>query len=566
VANGQGNLRELALPPLDLLEGFKVYKPKVEERLQLEGNVSGEKILEYLLLPTRTGKLTIPAFVLDYFDPGEGRYKQARSTPIVLNVTGVLPTETEGGKGVGAGKSNVLGPTIRPPRPASHLTPHEALRPHQSPIFVILVLLPVAVILFLTGGERLKARLLRQTPGTLRRAASRRTRGHLQRAQDFSQKANASGFFSEIEHSISSLLDYRLGVATEGLTRAELRVAMLNKGFSEPLVNQVHEQLDACDLARFAPSASSPEQMGLVLKQTHQLVDQLGRVSLRLKAAPQEGATTRVKDPLVLVLLLALAWTLLGLPGLVSRGWAEETTIDQVYAKALKDYYAGRYQGAIAGLERLLAIPLHHQDLYYNLGCAYYRAGKLGPAIYSFERTLALEPSAEDAQFNLRTARSMAAQKVKDDLQGASDEPWWVRLVNLFTLKTWMVLFLLSWWLVCGIFVLLRYIRPGPSRAALVASNSFMGLIALTCGAMLGLSIYLSEVIVTAVVLPDKMAVHEGPGQETKVTFKVHAGLKVRIQEQQASGWVRIRLANGLEGWVPAQEIGRLTLPPSSES
>lgn len=232
-------------------------------------------------------------------------------------------------------------------------------------------------------------------------------------------------------------------------------------------------------------------------------------------------------------------------------------TVDDAYKDGLQHYYAGRYKEAVAAFERVLAIPVHHEDLHYNLGCAYFRLGRLGPAIYHFERSLELDPEAEDAAFNLKTVRSMVASRVKDELKGASKEPWWARMASLMSQTGWATIFLVLWWLVFAILFALRYINPGPARAGLTAGNVFVGLLALLCGALLTGRIMLSEVVVRGIVLPDRMEVREGPNAQTKVTFKVHAGLKVRVQARMG-GWVRIRLANGLEGWVEEREVGVL--------
>ena len=59
------------------------------------------------------------------------------------------------------------------------------------------------------------------------------------------------------------------------------------------------------------------------------------------------------------------------------------------------------------------------------------------------------------------------------------------------------------------------------------------------------------------VILPDEVAVHEGTAASTKKLFHLHAGLKVRLIGED-SGWARIRLANGLEGWLERDLIGSL--------
>lgn len=252
--------------------------------------------------------------------------------------------------------------------------------------------------------------------------------------------------------------------------------------------------------------------------------------------------------PALLVLSL-LAW------GNARPAAAE--TLDEAYARALQDYYAGKYGEAVKVFERILAVPLQHEDLHYNLGCAYFRMGELGRAIYHFEKALTLDPEADDARFNLATARSLAAAKVKDELKKAAPPPLWQRLVTFWQPGTITVVFLVLFWLVCGLLLALRFVQPGALRAGLIAGTALLALLALLAGGTLfGAELYQRRVV-QAIVLPDKLEVREGPNRSTKVTFSLHAGFKVRIQAREA-GWARLRLNNGLEGWVPEKQLGVL--------
>ena len=259
---------------------------------------------------------------------------------------------------------------------------------------------------------------------------------------------------------------------------------------------------------------------------------------------------TERRHPWAVVLTLCSCWLLLSAP-------AAAETVDQAYARALKEYYGGKYDEAVASLQRIRTIPLEHEDLHYNLGCAYFKQGKLGPAIFHFERALALDSSAEDARFNLETSRSLAARKVKDELKGAGRDAWWLRLVTALPGRTWTMLFLVLWWVTLALLLALRYVHPGPARAGMIVANSFVALVMLLSATLLLGRIYADRRVTRGVVLPDRLEVREGPNVTTKSTFKLHAGFKVRLQAR-SDGWVRIRLPNGLEGWVPEGKIGVL--------
>ncbi|HYG66140.1 MAG TPA: BatD family protein, partial [Anaeromyxobacteraceae bacterium] len=80
VASGSGNLRALALPALPAIAGAKAFDPVAKERVAPGASgLQGERVLETVLVPERTGDLVIPALEWPYFDPRTGRYEVART-------------------------------------------------------------------------------------------------------------------------------------------------------------------------------------------------------------------------------------------------------------------------------------------------------------------------------------------------------------------------------------------------------------------------------------------------------------------------------------------------------
>jgi len=94
------------------------------------------------------------------------------------------------------------------------------------------------------------------------------------------------------------------------------------------------------------------------------------------------------------------------------------------------------------------------------------------------------------------------------------------------------------------------------ARTALGAAAALLGVGALLSGALLLGRAHL-ERVPFAVILPDAAAVREGADVNYRTSFELHAGLRVRLLEHDQD-WLRIRLGNGLEGWVREQDIGRI--------
>jgi hypothetical protein len=245
-----------------------------------------------------------------------------------------------------------------------------------------------------------------------------------------------------------------------------------------------------------------------------------------------------------LVAALLLLW-----PG---RGRAESS-----YERASAAYKAGQFDDAVRAYEALVAAGIAHEDLYYNLGNAYFRSGKLGLAIYNYERALRLEPAMEDAQYNLAVAREVVAEKVVDRLKGAETDPLWMRVATFFTVGQLTLVFLV---LNAGFFaglIVARVLATGLARTALVVMSSFAGATLLCVAVLLAAHVYLLERVAFGIVLADQVVMREGADEHMAERGQLHAGLRVRILGREP-GWMRVRLANGVEGWLPDAAVGPL--------
>jgi tetratricopeptide (TPR) repeat protein len=265
--------------------------------------------------------------------------------------------------------------------------------------------------------------------------------------------------------------------------------------------------------------------------------------------------------------VLALIVVLAGASASASAARAAEDELaapaDAIFRRGNDAYYRGKYADAIEAYEQVAALGVRAEDLFYNLGDAYYKAGKLGPAIYNFERALELDPAQDDVQFNLHTARDAAKKKGEDRLVGVEGQPFWMRVVRPYTVGGLGWLFLGLYTAVFAMLIVLHFTRPGFLRVGLWAAFAFAMIATAGSGVLFAGRLYLAERVQEAIVLPDSVAVKDGPvmagADESSYTtvFRLHAGLRVRVTEKDQD-WVRVRLANGLEGWLRASDLGRL--------
>jgi tetratricopeptide (TPR) repeat protein len=232
---------------------------------------------------------------------------------------------------------------------------------------------------------------------------------------------------------------------------------------------------------------------------------------------------------------------------------------DDAWKRGNDAYLRGDYASAVAAYEQLDRQNVISPELAYNLGNAYYRQGQLGKAIWAWERALNLDPDADDARYNLEQARQAAARRVHDKIEGADRDPAWIRAVTELTLstETWLFLTLyVAFFVALALRLRARRSAGSDDLSAWGAVAVVVGVAAALAGALLAGRVALDRAPF-AIVLADEVPVKEGADPNYRTTFDVHAGLRVRLLDHDQD-WVRIRLANGLEGWVHERDVGRL--------
>ncbi|HEY0136495.1 MAG TPA: SH3 domain-containing protein, partial [Nannocystis sp.] len=99
---------------------------------------------------------------------------------------------------------------------------------------------------------------------------------------------------------------------------------------------------------------------------------------------------------------------------------------------------------------------------------------------------------------------------------------------------------------------------PGGVVGSVVGSVvGVLAAIYLVVGGLHGYAVRAESEAPQAIALPAKLEVREGPGNHRKALFVVQGGSRVRIVDR-GSGWLRIRLPDGLEGWAPQASLGEL--------
>lgn len=219
-------------------------------------------------------------------------------------------------------------------------------------------------------------------------------------------------------------------------------------------------------------------------------------------------------------------------------------------------YRNGNYQEAIQLWEEILDSGYTSSDVYYNLGNAYYRLNQIGPGIYYYEKALQLAPDDPDIKNNLRFAEN-ARIDIIEPLPQSVFSRWYQGVTGLFSYDGWAVLAVIA---SAGfaLFFLLYYFSFSEKRKRFFFTISLIAALVLVTTVSLAFLTYEDfRRNRFAIVFADQLEVKSEPSLAGQAAFVIHSGTKVRIKSE-ADTWLRIVLADGKDGWVPASKVKQL--------
>jgi tetratricopeptide (TPR) repeat protein len=241
-------------------------------------------------------------------------------------------------------------------------------------------------------------------------------------------------------------------------------------------------------------------------------------------------------------------------PGAGRKSKAGEARSSGLFDGANAAYLAGDLPRAAASYEALLQEGVASAEVETNLGATYLREGKRGLAALHLERALFLDPTDDDARADLSETRRAAVDRLEGETEGREAL---TRVLSPLPGRAASMLLVIAWSAAWGLLAV-HLLRP--ARLFLPLSLAAFALSIAAALVTVGAATWHSVALRRAVVIAPSAPAREGPSERTATHFEVHEGTAVRIEDEDA-GFRRIKLANGLVGWVPSAAV-ELVVPP----
>ena len=576
IISGTGNIEMVVPPEVEFPEGVKSYDPQVTDNVEKRHFViGGRKKIEYIIIPTKPGKLVIPPVKFSFFDPVAEKYETVQSKALPIEVE---PSSFTQGGPVVEGGGIYDGPQEDEEKGIEGLRPIITVASLRSPSsqlirsswFIGAIAFPPALLCLLLVISLVQFSIHRMKRRSPKAVAHSQAKKMLKESVKLKDKA---GYYARIQKAIYQYIEMRFDIPAGGMTNAELRKDLDEIGVGSGDVEDLIQELENCEFARYGRSSDVDEDIKGAAGRVQEILDRIEKSVANHRNGKKKngkndkgnsspnGSSKKKKSGakgsgLASIIVLAAV----GLALSVSAPAAAEN-VRGIFDRANDLYFKGDYRGAIKDYYRIMNLGIEDTSVYFNTANAFSKLGEYGKAIYFYNKVLKVKPRDTATTKNLGIVRSALGRKISKqqrDIHLRPKEKVWEGAVSWFSPNELVIIFLFFYYMFFIFLAVRKYSGKPVARIGVSIAVFFFLLMWFVSGAMVTLKYNVDflrkEGIVTGSGL---VVIREGPTDEAARAFDVAEGARIKVKESRGR-WHRIEDERGKIGWLPKDQLGIL--------
>ena len=253
IVKGDGNMKLMGDPVVEIPSEFDVYDPIITNKYKLTGKgFAGEKIYEYVITPRTAGTFTLPAAKFVYFDTAAGSYKTIEGKEYTIDVAkGASQASPSGNVYVVKEDGKLLANDIRYIKLGA--AGNENGKFFASSLYRLLYI--VSLLLFAVAVFVYRKRIKDNENVSLvrtKKANSVAVR-RLKNAKKLMSDNRVNEFYDETLKAVWGYMSDKLNIPLSRLSKDNISNELARRGCDEALVTDLLSLLNECEFARYAP-------------------------------------------------------------------------------------------------------------------------------------------------------------------------------------------------------------------------------------------------------------------------------------------------------------------------
>ncbi|WP_426672164.1 BatD family protein [Mucilaginibacter sp. McL0603] len=259
---GSGNLNLINAPKITPPVDFEKYDPKTTDRITVDSNgIAGSRQFSYLLIPRHQGNYKLDLAKFTYFDPSAKRYITLPTSEFNIKVNkGDMQVNVPVFNSADQQDIKMLGNDIRYIKTSSAGLYQHGGEFYGSVMYYILLLLGPLSFAAAFFYRRWEADYNSDLVLVKSRKAGKVAAKRLADADKQLAAGNKVAFFEAIARGLYGYLSDKLNIPVADLNKETIEERLRVRSVSEPVIKQLNDTMDSCEMARFAPVSVISQQ------------------------------------------------------------------------------------------------------------------------------------------------------------------------------------------------------------------------------------------------------------------------------------------------------------------
>lgn len=266
IISGTGNMKLMSNPVVEFPSDFELYDPKIEDNVRIsENGDTGNRVIEYLVIPRHEGNFKIDPIKFNYFDLKTKSYKTLSSQTINLKVA-----KSANGSGTGnAGGSVVVNNFtnkedlkilnedirfIKQNEVTLRTEPNFIQGTWGYRLFFILTLVALGIFIIFNLKQ---AQINNNVALSRNKKANKMARNRMKAAYKLMTANNKNEFYDEVLRALWGYISDKLTIPMSKLTKDTIDQELVAYNVDESLRKDFIDLLNDCEFAKFAPGDDS---------------------------------------------------------------------------------------------------------------------------------------------------------------------------------------------------------------------------------------------------------------------------------------------------------------------
>ena len=253
--SGVGNMKLIKTPEVEFPADFEIYDPKVDNNFNVKANgLSGNKIIEYLVIPRHGGVYTIPSVKFSYFDVKTEEYKTLETESYTINVAKSKDNgNTVSTSYVSKEDLKLLGQDIRFIKRKETQLNKQGDYLFGSITYWLWYIIPLSgFILYIIMYRKKMAENANITKLRTKKANKVAVK-RLKNAKKLLTEKKSNEFYDEILKTLWGYVGDKLSISVSQLSKDNIAARLADRGVDETLIKEFEAVLGESEFARYAP-------------------------------------------------------------------------------------------------------------------------------------------------------------------------------------------------------------------------------------------------------------------------------------------------------------------------